>query len=291
MQNIQKDFALKPNANWVDFDLKRDIKTTLLKNKNNLILQISKDSIKIFVSVFEQQKKLYYIDRYMRKTGEWGDHWEKLDREGATLTSLLHEVEMDKKNDNKHYLLKDSDFSIVKSDVRKIEKEEKDFDDFNRIFREDLLNYFTVLLKNSYSAIAKRIEKTIIDNLAKVIPNLSPDEIKNILYQNVEQAKKSKKLQTKSTNIDKYKLNTTEQQYNSLTIFDEYLLQFEDAYSEKFHKYYNIKSLVEEFTRPKIYTAFIYYLYTGFLMDLHSYKMVSVLDDLNEVEDMLENEF
>lgn len=287
MQNIQKDYALKPTSEWIQHFYKKEIKDILIKNENNLVLQIGKDSIKVLVSVFIKGKKLYYIDKYMKKVGEWGEYWDKLPREGSTLTSILHEVEME----NKQYILKNSDFSIVKSDVRKLEKEEKEFDEFSKKFREDLLNYFTVLLKNSYTSVAAKIEKTIVNNLAKVHDNLTPSQIKNILYQNVDKAKKSKDLQKKSKDIDKYHLDSDMQQMNSLTIFDEYLIEFEEAYSKKFHKYYNIKSLVDDFSRPKIYTAFIYYLYTGFLMDLYSYKSVSVLDDLYEVEDMLENDF
>lgn len=287
MQHIQKDYALSPTSEWVEYNMKKDIKDILIKNKNNLLLQIGKDSIKVFVSVYEQKRKLYFIDRYTMKKGEWGVEWVKINREGATLTSMLYEIEME----NKYYLLKNNQFSVVKSDVRKLEKEEKDFDVFNSKFREDLLDYFTKVLKNSYSKISKKIEQVIIDNLAKVKPDLSENDIKNILYQNVEQAKKSKTYQTKSQNIDKYKLDNTEQQFNSLTIFDEYLLQFEDEYSQKYHKYYNIKSLVEEFSMQKIFTAFIYYLYTGNLMDLNSYKNVTFSDDLDVLDKILDNDF
>jgi hypothetical protein len=287
MQNIQRDYALNPNSEWVEYTLKKDIKDILIKNKNNLLLQIGKDAIKVFVSVYEYNKKLYFIDRYVKKTGEFDDFWQKLEREGATLTSMLYEVEME----NKYYLLKNNDFSVVKSEIRKLEKEEKDFDSFNNKFREDLLDYFTKVLKNSYSTVSKKIEHTIVDNLSKVKPNLTEKDIKDILYQNVEKAKKSKDYQTKAQNISKYKLDTTEQQFNSLTIFDEYLLQFEDEYSEKYHKYYNIKSLVEEFSMLKIFTAFIYYLYTGNLMDLYGYKNVTFSDDLEELNKILDNDF
>lgn len=287
MQNIQKDFALSPTAEWVEYGIKRDIRNTLIENKNNLLLQVGKDEIKVFVSVYEKKLKLYYIDRYTKKTGEWGDNWVKLDREGSTLTAMLSEISME----NKYYLLSNSNFSVVKSSVRKIEKDAKQFDEFNVKFRESLLNYLTVLLKNTYSAAGKRVEKVIINNLASLSDNLSPSEIKRILYQNVDDAKASKRLSAKAQDIPKYGLEQTEQQHNSLTIFDEYLLQFEDDYSSKYHKYYNIKSLVDEFSMQKIFTAFIYYLYTGMLMDLNSYKGVSVMDDLTEFEQLLDNDF
>lgn len=287
MQHIQRDYALNPDSEWVKIDLKRDIKKILIKNTNNLIIQIGSDYIKVLVSVYDNNTKLYYIDRYIKKTGEWGDEWVKAKREGMTLTAMLHEVEME----NKYYLLKSGDFSVVRSDIRKIEKEDKEFDTFNKKFREELINYFTILLNNSYSSVAAKIEKTIVDNLAKVSDGLSPDDVRRVLYQNVEQAKKSKAFKAKAADIPKYKLSDDTIQHNSLTLFDEYLLQFEDDYSKKYHKYYTIKTLVDEFSRPKIITAFVYYLYTGNLMDLNSFKTVSVLDDLNDFEDSLENDF
>jgi hypothetical protein len=201
----------------------------------------------------------------------------------------MDEIEMNK--EYKHYLLNSYDFSLVKSNIRKIKKEEAQFDSFNQTFKRDILNYFTKLLKNSYSSTAKRVESTIIDNLASVQGDLSPDEIRKILYQNVDDAKKTKKFKIKADDIEKYDLNNTEKQYNSLTIFDEYLYEFEDAYSEKYKKYYNIKSLVEKYSRMKIITAFIYYLYTGLLMDLDGGKNYNQIDDLSDLESLSDNDF
>lgn len=286
MKHIQQDYALSPTVEWIKINLKKDIKDILIQNKNNLFLQIGDNDVKVIVTVFEQNNKLYYIDKYIRKTGDWGDEWIKLDREGATLSSLLVEIDME----NKHYLLKGA-FSIIKSDIRQTIKQEKEFDIFNKKFKEDFLDYFTNVLKKSYSIQSKKIEKTIIDNLASVNPDLNADDIKKILYKNSENAKKTKNFKDKSQNIDNYDLNNPDTQYNSLSIFDEYLIQFEEDYSKKYHKYYNIQTLVEEYSRSKIFTAFIYYLYTGFLMDLNSYKTVSVLDDFIEFEDILNNDF
>lgn len=278
MQNIQKDYALKPSAEWIEYPIKKDIKTELMKNKNILFIQIGNDSIKVYCSIIENKRKFYIIDRYVKFTGEWGDHWEKNDREGTTLTQLLIDIEGEPKY--KNYKLKDDNFSIVKSDIRGIENAQKEFDDFNNKFRKNLIDYFTKVLKNSHSQFAQRIEKTIIDNLAKVRKDLSPDEIKQVLYQNVDLATKSKTHKQKAEDIPKYKLDNEEIQNNSLTLFNEYLLEFENEYSEKYGEYFTIKSLIEKYSQDKIITAFIYYLYTGKLMDLNSFTPIETLDDL-----------
>jgi hypothetical protein len=278
MQNIQRDYALQPNVEWIEYTSKKDIKAELIKNKNIFFVQIGDDSIKVYCSVIENKRKFYIIDRYIKFTGEWGDHWEKDDREGITLTQLLIDIESEPKY--KNYKLKYDNFSVVKSDVRGIEKAQKEFDDFNNNFRKNLIDYFTKVLKNSHSQFAQRIEKTIIDNLAKVRKDLTPDEIKQVLYQNVDLATKSKTHKQKAEDIPKYKLDNEDIQHNSLTLFNEYLLQFETDYSEKYGEYFTIKSLIEQYSQNKIITAFIYYLYTGKLMDLNSFTPIESLDDL-----------
>jgi frataxin-like iron-binding protein CyaY len=289
MKNIQRDFALKSNADWIEVSLKKEMKNILIKNENRLIIEIQPDIIKVLVSVYQQGKKLYIIDKYTKKTGDWGDNWVKLDREGTTLTQLLDEIVIEK--NSKHFLLNSYDFAIVKKDIRQIKKQEIEFKTFNDVFKKDLINYFTKLLKNSYSETAKRVEETIIDNLASTQKDLSNDQIRNILYQNVESAKKLKRFKEKSKNIDFYELDNPDKQYNSLSIFDEYLLNFENEYSEKYDKYLNIYMLVEKYSRMKILTAFIYYLYTGLLMDLDGYKNYKQIDDLSDLENLADNDF
>ena len=132
MQNIQKDYALRPDADWVEYTLKKNIKDELIKNKNVLFVQIGDDSIKIYCSVYENKRKFYLIDRYIKYIGEWGEHWEKNNREGITLTQLLIEINSEPKY--KKYKLKDDIFSVVKSDIRNIEKSEKEFENFNNLF-------------------------------------------------------------------------------------------------------------------------------------------------------------
>lgn len=288
MQYVQKHYALTPQAQWKKYEKLNEIKNILMKNENNLFIQIGDSNIKVYASIYEKNKKLFIVDKFFKSTGDWGEHWEHVGREGITLTNLIKEEIY---IEDEQYKLKSGEFSVVKKDVRDVEREEKQFDDFNKKFREDLLDYLTNILRNSYSKKANKIEKKIIDNLADVKEGLDHKEIKDILYQNADYAKKSKRLKSKAELIPKYNLDSEQIQHNSLTIFDEYLLRFEDAYSEKTGEYYNIKSLVEEYSREKIFTAFIYYLYTGMLMNLNSYKDVSVLDDLEEFEKELDNDF
>jgi len=55
---------------------------------------------------------------------------------------------------------------------------------------------------------------------------------------------------------------------NSLTIFDKYLIEFEGDYSDKYKEYLNIPIMIERWSRDKIMTAFMVYLYTKKLIEL-----------------------
>jgi hypothetical protein len=50
---------------------------------------------------------------------------------------------------------------------------------------------------------------------------------------------------------------------NGLTILDEFLMQFENAYSEFFGEHTDIYELSKIFTRDKIMLSFMLYIYTG----------------------------
>jgi len=63
-------------------------------------------------------------------------------------------------------------------------------------------------------------------------------------------------------------INNKLQQKNSLNKFDEYLISFENEYSEKYNEYLTMPILVDEYGYDKILTAFIYYLYSKKLINL-----------------------
>ena len=55
---------------------------------------------------------------------------------------------------------------------------------------------------------------------------------------------------------------------DSLTIFDKYLAEFEDVYSDKYKEYLNLPIMIERWTREKIMTAFLIYIYSNKLINL-----------------------
>ena len=53
---------------------------------------------------------------------------------------------------------------------------------------------------------------------------------------------------------------------NSLTILDEFITQFEEEYSDFFGERLDIQELSKHFTREKMMTSFMYYIYTSRIM-------------------------
>lgn len=82
-------------------------------------------------------------------------------------------------------------------------------------------------------------------------------------------AEKAKEYEDAKNEEDILKIKQLEQKYNSLPVLDEYLINFEVAYSDKYVTRLNIKDLIKNFGKMQVETAFMYYLYTGKIKDLN----------------------
>jgi hypothetical protein len=104
--------------------------------------------------------------------------------------------------------------------------------------------------------------------LANVKNNLSDEKIREILFLNVDRAKEINILKKKQNSKDPYKLYNDVIREDSLTIFNTFIIEFEDKYSDKYKEYLNIPILIDKFSRDKVMTSFMIYLYTKKLIDL-----------------------
>ena len=115
---------------------------------------------------------------------------------------------------------------------------------------------------------ANIITDIIINHLKNVKQNLTDEEIRDVLYQNVDRAKDVDKYKEKGKEEDPYKLYSEIVKADSLTIFNSHLISFESDYSDKYKEYLNIPVMIEKWGRDKINTAFMYFLYSNKLMEL-----------------------
>jgi len=231
MQPIQRDFAIPADATWDRITLKRDVDTLFRKGDKELLLQISIDYIKVFVS----QNGKYFVDTYVMKDSGWGGEYEKLERENVSITQLLYQIEPR----TLLYNLK-SDFSTQKQGKRKLIKKEKEFESFTNKFKEDFLKDFNSILKRIVGSKYKDAKKEIQDKAKQI-------EMEN---------------QMMISGLDDSLAGP-----NSMTILDNFISEFEEAYSDFFGEYLDIQELSQHFTREKIMTSFMFFIYTGRLLE------------------------
>lgn len=235
MQNIQSDFALSPNAEWEKVNKKGDVIDVLKKGGENLFIMITIDNISIFGSNESIKGTEYFIDKYIYDDDGWGGEFNKLDREYKTITQLSYDIN----SKSNIYMLMDN-FTLKTQDVRKLNKYQKEHNEFVENFKKDFIK--------SFDKILKRITKSNFNSAKEEIR----EKAKRIAYQNDILIK----------NLD----NPLEGS-NGLSILDEFLYKFEDAYAEYFDERLDIEEMSDYFTRDKVMTMFMYYIYTEKLMN------------------------
>jgi hypothetical protein len=261
MKLIQRNYSISDDAQWGQLTYKKDITTLLRNQKNNLVISVCENKINILFSY----NKEYYTENYSLKSDDFGvEQWIKSDRTITNLTDAVKEIGRSCKS----YQLISGTWLHEFSKVRKIRKAEKDFDSVTNNFKKDFAENFTNIVKRLYGRKANVITDIIVSHLANVKNNLSDEKIREILFLNIDRAREIDILKKKQKAKDPYKLYNDIVRADSLTIFNEYLIRFEDEYSDKYKEYLNVPIMIEKFSRDKVMTAFMIYLYTGKLMEL-----------------------
>ena len=67
----------------------------------------------------------------------------------------------------------------------------------------------------------------------------------------------------KSKNSDPFGIRNNIPQANSLTLFDEFIINFEELYTEKISEFVTIKDIADKISYEKLLTSFLVYLYSG----------------------------
>lgn len=231
MKTIQEDFALAPDVEWVKMNLKSDILNELKKGEKNLYIMISIKDINVFVSHQTIKGIEYFIDKYVYQDGDWGGTFEKLDREYKTFTQLSYDI------DSKSNIYKiNGEFSVKEQSIRQLDKQQKDNTEFVEKFKKDFIKNFDSILK--------RITNKNFNSAKEEIK----EKARMIAYQN----------KMIIQNLDNPLLGG-----NGLNILDEFLYKFEDEYTEFFGERLDVQEMADYFTRDKVLTMFMYYVYKG----------------------------
>lgn len=264
MVDVQKQFALSDDAQWKKLQYKKDLRTELRKDGDKLFVVVSEDKNNVIV-IFSVDKD-FYVDNYrFYKSDDMGDeYWDKEDRIESTITDINKYVP----RGAKIYKLLSGDWTYENRAKRKLKKYEYELKEFTDQFKRDFADNFTKIVKKLYKRNAELIQKIIMRNLINIDKNISSEKAKKILSSNVDKAKQSDFFRKKGEEQDPFKLQLQYIRDNSLTIFNEFLITFEEKMSEKYSEFLNIYELCKRYSIEKIQTAFIYYLYSGKIMDL-----------------------
>lgn len=259
MKEIEYNYEISKDAEWIKLDFKKELKTELMKNEVALFLELGIDYIKVIVNLGNDE---YYTQYFTYKTSGWGGY-EIEDRENKTRTNLLISVEP------KHMIYKiDGKFQSRPKVQRTVQKEMKKFDQTTNDFKIYILKNFNRILKRIYGKKQDVVMRTIANNISNFKNNASAEEILDFLKNNKKMAEMATEYEDAKNDEDLLRIQNMEKKYNSLPILDEYLLTFEDGYSDKYNIRLNIKDLIDDFGRMKIETSFMFYLYTGKLKEL-----------------------
>lgn len=259
MKYIQYNYEIPSFAKWNKILYKKDVKEELKKNEVSLFIEINKKYIKVIVNL---GKDIYTQQYFMYNNFDWGIY-DIRERQDITRTQLLFGIDVN----SIVYKLNDK-FQERPKVQRKIQNELKKFDDDTKDFKIYILYNFNNIIKRIYGKRYENVMKTIAKNINEISEDANADEILKFLKDNKKMAEKAKEYEDAKNNDDLLKIKNLDKQFNSLPVLDEYLLNFEEGYSEKYNNRLSISNLINDFGRMKIETAFMYYLFTGKLKEL-----------------------
>lgn len=231
MKPIQRDLAIADDANWEKVKYIYEIKEYFKKGIKSLFLQIRKNSISVIVCNPTPKDIEFFIDYYRYNDDDWSGSWTKSKRYFTSYTQAYNSF----LGGSNIYKL-DGDFSILRQPRRKAIKKEQSFIEFNTTFKKEFLKNFDAILKRITGAKFKDAKGKIGEKAKQIaIEN-------NMLIQSLDNPMEGP---------------------NGLSILDEFIYNFEEEYSEFFTERLDIQELCEYFTREKVLTMLMYYIYTG----------------------------
>lgn len=235
MKPLQKDLALPADAKWDKLKYKYEIKKYLREGTKSLFLQINKHSISAIACYPTIKGIEFFIDQYKYIDDDWSGTFIKRQRIYTTYTQALNNFTS--KSDI--YKL-DGDFSVIKQARRNALEKEKSFIEFTDKFKRDFIKMFDAILKRITGAKFKDAKGKIGEKAKRIaIEN-------DMLIQSLDNPMEGP---------------------NGLSILDEFLYNFEEAYTEYFDERLDIQELTEYFSRDKVMTMLMYFIYKGKIMN------------------------
>lgn len=257
MKYIQYNYELKPDANWNKIT-KTELKKQLKVDEKSLFILLYEKNIKLIFNI----NLNYSIQIFEFDDKGFGQHMIR-NKTKTTLNDLLNDV----LRNTKIYKL-DSDKFIVSKKDEKLKKELKEFDNITNDFKFKIIGQFNNIIKKLYNKKYDDIIKKISFNMKDLNHGLNQVELEKVLRDNEKLVDFAKQYKIAKNDNDIKKIKNLNVKCNSLTNIDEFLISFEEEYSQKYKTRLTIPDLIKEFGLSKIQTSFIYFLHSGKIQDL-----------------------
>jgi len=259
MKYVQINYEIQTDADWNRIEFKKDVKSELKKDIRALYVEINIKYVKVIISLNEEE---YTQQLFLYDDSGWGGY-EIKEMEDATRTQLMFGI----RPESLFYKLQGS-FQDRPKVQRNVQKEMKKFDKVTNDFKFHMLHNFNRIIQKIYGARYDTVMKKIASNIKDLSDGSTADEILQFLKDNKKMAERAKEYEDAKDEEDLLRIKDLEQKYNSLPVLDEYLIMFEDGYSDKFNTRLSISDLIDTFGTMKVETSFMYYLFTGKLKNM-----------------------
>ena len=252
MKIVQEIYKLPAKTKWTKIDTLKDFKREMIESESSIYISINNRKVKIITNYNHE----LYLQMYVYSDIEFG-------------TYTIYPIEKKSPSQLLKMILSSDD--IYKSDAINIippiaeimaEDEYKKFDKSTQDFKFDTIKNFNNIISRIYTIKYNDVINIIASNMSNLDNLVSQEEITEFLKNNDELLKISKEYDRIRRSEDYYRLKSIQKQHNSLTLFDEMLIEFEDMYSGFYGVRLTVPQLVTLYGYMKVQTAFIYFIYT-----------------------------
>lgn len=266
MQILQRRYQFPVTAQWERIPEKTEVSRILETDSTALIIEMTTT----YIRVIRSEGKQWRVETFNYEDANWGSYVQAEPQIGS-----LHTILKTISPQSLLWALRQGEYEPRTLTQRQDQEHRAEFDYLTFEFKLKILQNFNAILRRLYGAKAQTVTQKILHNVETLPEHLDKlkgsnweQEIVHLINDNAALKKVADQYQRLREEQDSLGLEKLERQYNSLTIFDEYLLQFEVLYSEHFDTYLSLRDLIADFGEEKILTAFMYFLYTGKEMPL-----------------------
>jgi len=232
--------------------------------------ELRKDELAAYVMFGNGKMKLFINDHneYTMQVFKYGDSdwgtYEILDKEETSMTHILFEI-------NKGSTIYKSVLSTIRKlddNTERLLAQGERLEDVTNEFKVNAIKNFNDIIKRIYGVKYDTVIEQIASNISVMDSTTNKNEILKLISDRAKLRRLAREYELAMNDKDMLKLNSLDQQYNSLLPFNEFLINFEVMYSDLTDDFLTIKDIIDKYGVMKTTTSFLCYLYSGKIMKM-----------------------